>query len=153
MNSIRSIFVLLVLAVTGVAMAQNEPPSIKVTMPKSAKAGAKVQAIVEIRFSEGLHGYQNPPTVDWQIPIKLSSPKDVKVLKIEYPKGVPMKMAGDEKPSAVYEGTIKIPVWIIAPKKVGKNSIKFTLNYQQCNEETCFPPSSIEATGIFTVTK
>jgi DsbC/DsbD-like thiol-disulfide interchange protein len=150
---IKHLLILAVFCLAAFGFAQNEAPSMKVTFPKAVKAGSKVKAMVEISFVEGLHGYQNPPSTEWQIPVKLSVQKTIKVLKVEYPKGVPMKMAGDEKPSAVYEGTIKVPVWIIAPKTVGKNTIKFILNYQQCNEETCFPPSSIEAVGSVLVTK
>jgi DsbC/DsbD-like thiol-disulfide interchange protein len=130
------------------------PPTLKLVFPKTAKAGTVVKGTIEVTFADGLHGYQNPPTEDYQIPVKLSIDTKGFVLgKPAYPKGVLRTMGGDTKPSAVYEGTIRIPVTVTLPKKPGSAAVKFTLNYQECNEQSCYPPATVSDTVKLTITK
>jgi DsbC/DsbD-like thiol-disulfide interchange protein len=133
---------------------ENTAPTIKVTLPKQAKPGAKVMGTLEITFSEGLHGYQNPPTDEFQIPVKVSiDTKGFVLAKAIYPKGVLKTMGGDTKPAAVYEGMIRIPVVVTMPAKPGTADLKFTVKYQQCNEQSCYPPDSISSSVKILVKK
>lgn len=145
---IRSFLAALMVFACAFAYSQsNEAPTVKVTLPKNAKPGATVKGTVTITFADGLHGYQNPPTDDYQIPVKVSiDTKGFVLKKAEYPKGTMRVSGGDTKPSGLYEGTIKIPVTIVVPKKAGDSEIKVTVNYQQCNEQSCFPPDHVTST-------
>ncbi|MEZ0324661.1 MAG: protein-disulfide reductase DsbD domain-containing protein, partial [Fimbriimonas sp.] len=52
----------------------------------------------------------------------------------------------------VYQGRVEIPVEIKVPAKAGKQTIKLAVNYQQCNESSCFPPGKIALISKLTVT-
>jgi DsbC/DsbD-like thiol-disulfide interchange protein len=137
------------------AFAQdNTPPTVKVVLPKSAKPGEKIKATVEVTFAEGLHGYQNPASGEYQIPVALTlDTKGVKLDPIKYPKGKMLSIGGDPTPAAVYEGLIKIPVVLTMPKKPGSTELKFTFSYQQCNDNSCFPPAKVSAVGKILIKK
>jgi DsbC/DsbD-like thiol-disulfide interchange protein len=137
-----------------IAFAQDVVPKAELKLDKvTAIAGSTVKGHITLTFSEGLHGYQNPPTVDYQIPVKVSAPKGTTLSKVSYPKGVDFLMAGETSPSKVYEGRLEIPVEIKVGKKPGKTTIKLTIDYQQCNMSSCFPPSKLEVRAPLTITK
>lgn len=137
-------------------VAQNTPPTVKVIAPKAVKVGVKTVVTLELAFEPGLHGYANPPSEDYQIPVKVSLgpkvSKTVKIVKIGYPKGTLASMAGEAKPSRVYEGVVKIPVTILVAKS-GKYELPVVVSYQQCNDENCFPPAKVQGMTHLVVVK
>lgn len=152
---IRPILAALFVFFVTFALAQdNMAPTVKVILPKTAKPGEKIKATVEVTFGDGLHGYQNPPSGEYQIPVKLTlETKGLKLDPIKYPKGEMLSIGGDPTPAAVYEGKIKIPVVITLPKKAGVTELKFTFSYQQCNDSSCFPPAKVSAIGKLLIKK
>ncbi|HWA83271.1 MAG TPA: protein-disulfide reductase DsbD domain-containing protein [Fimbriimonadaceae bacterium] len=145
---IRSLLSALFVFAVCLAVAQtNTAPTVKVVLPKTAKPGATVSGTIELSFADGLHGYQNPPTDEYQIPVKVSvDTKGFTLKKVTYPKGVMKSIGGDPKPCGVYEGTVKIPIVVTIPAKAGAAEVKFVVSYQQCNDASCFPPAKV--TGI-----
>ena len=134
------------------AFGQGEPPSLTVNLPANAKAGATVKATLTLTFADGLHGYQNPPSDPDLIPVAVSvNTKGVKLKNIAYPAGKAESVGGDPKPVKVYEGTIKIPVVVVLPKTKGNLKIRFDAHYQECNDQSCFPPSDVFATATVKV--
>lgn len=137
-------------------VVENTPPTVKVVAPKTIKAGAKAVVTLELAFEPGLHGYANPPSEDYQIPVKVSLgpkvAKSIKIVKVAYPKGTLASMAGEAKPSRVYEGVVKIPVTILVSKS-GKYEAPIVVSYQQCNDENCFPPAKVEGIAHLVVLK
>lgn len=124
------------------ALAQDVAPTIAFSLENSsAKPGAKVKGKVTVTFQPGLHAYQNPPTESWMIPLSVSG-RGVKVLSVDYPKGVKRAVGGAPDLAATYEGPVQIPVTIEAPSKAGEQTIELKVEYQQCDEENCFPPQS-----------
>lgn len=123
------------------APALQEPSVTFKLVPNVAAPGAKVTGQVVVKFAEGMHGYQNPPTKDYMIPVTVASATTGVVVKPSYPAGVTRTLMGEE--AAVYEGAVTIPVAITAPKKPGKVNVKVKVGYQQCNETSCFPPQSV----------
>lgn len=152
---IRSLLAtLLALTVCLAAAQSNASPTVKVTLPKSAKPGATVAGTIELTFADGLHGYQNPPTDQYQIPVKVAlDTKGFTLKKVSYPKGVMKSIGGDPKPCGVYEGTVKIPVVITLPAKGGNVEVKFKVSYQQCNDQSCFPPASVSGAAKLQIKK
>jgi len=141
----RGFLLSLLVLVSSVAFGQSADPVAKLKMPKGQLvAGKTIKATLTLTFAEGLHAYQNPPSSEFQIPLKITASKGSVIGKVYYPKGIPMTMGGDPTPAMVYEGTIEIPVEIKLGKKAGKSVVKLTIDYQQCNESTCFPPASLE---------
>lgn len=148
LTAILALFVSLALA------QENTPPTVKVVLPKQAKPGAKVQGTVEVTFSDGLHGYQNPPTDSYQIPVKVTvDTKGFVLAKLVYPKGIMKAIGGDTKASAVYEGTVKIPITVTVPAKAGASEVKVTVSYQQCNDQACFPPDKVTSAAKILIKK
>lgn len=139
------------LTLFSVGFAQ-EPVVVRLELPKSVKPGAVVKGKAMVRFGEGWHGYQNPPSDPYQNPVTLKlDTKGLKLSKVTYPKGVMMDFGGT--PTAVYEGEITILFEMVAPKKVGDTPLTFSVNYQQCNESTCLPPSSAQIKVTLAVKK
>lgn len=126
--------------------------SVKVDKP-SVSAGATFTAHVSVTFPDGYHAYQNPPTESFEIPVKveLAGGSKFKLVKVQYPKGTPMKVAGDDKPSNVYTDTISIPVTLKSPAKAGAASFGLKVSYQQCNDQACLPPDTLDLTAKVTV--
>lgn len=132
---------------TTAVQGPDEAPSASLKFAKAnVKAGEKVKATLSITFADGLHGYQNPPAQDYQIPVKVSvTEKGFTLVKVTYPKGTDFTMQGEEHPAKVYEGTIQIPLELKAAAKAGSYNVNVKVDYQQCNESSCFPPSSVVA--------
>ena len=127
-------------------LLQAEKPSatVKLDAP-SVAVGKPLKGVLTLTLPDGLHGYQNPPAGEYEIPIKLSvADAGIKLTKTEYPKGESLTVGGGDKPTLVYEGTIKIPFTLLAAKP-GAKGVTLKVDYQLCNANSCFPPSSITA--------
>jgi len=123
----------------------NVPPVASVKLVTShVAAGKPFTANLVVKFADGLHGYQNPPSDQFEIPVKISLKSgDAKLVKVAYPKGTDMTMSGDTKPTKVYSGTVVFPLSFKAGKKLGP--LVVSVNYQQCTDANCFPPSEVDA--------
>jgi DsbC/DsbD-like thiol-disulfide interchange protein len=148
---LRSLFLVPLVMLAAVSMAQEPSPKAELILPATVKAGQTVKAKVKLIIPPGLHAYQNPPTKDYMIPIEISSPDKATKLKVAYPPGALKNFAGDE--AAVYEGVVEIPVEFVAPKKIGVFNIKLNVGYQQCDDKQCYPPGELKVTGKVQVKK
>lgn len=146
----KKIFLSTIFAVGAMAFAQdNTPPTIKLVLPKSAKAGSVVKGTVKVKFAPGLHGYQNPPTRSYLVPVSVKSDtKGVSLEKARYPKGIMKESLGDTL--AVYEGEVSIPVELKITSK-GQVKVVLDINYQQCNDNACFNPTSAKVSQTIAV--
>lgn len=151
----RALMMLPLLAAAAAVMAQGEPPKATLTFDKtSAAAGSVVKGTLTLTFAEGLHGYQNPPSDEFQIPVVVKVVENgFKLVKAYYPKGTDFTMAGEPKPAKVYQGTIKIPIEVQASTKPANYNVNVAINYQECNESSCFPPGTVTAKATLAVTK
>ncbi len=133
----------------------NTPPTVSVKVDKPIIAAAKpFKAVVSVTFADGLHGYQNPASSQNFIPVAVTAgDKTFTVVSVSYPKGTPTTVAGEDKPVSIYAGTVKIVVTLKAPAKLGKTTLKLAFYYQQCNESSCFPPSTVSVAAPVTVAK
>jgi len=136
------------------AVAQSTPPTATLKFDKpTAAAGAVVKGTLTITFADGLHGYQNPPTDEYQIPLTVKViEKGFKLIKVSYPKGEDYT-GSDAKTIKVYKGTISVPVEIKAGAKPATYDVNVEVNYQQCNDNACFPPGQVVAKGRLVVAK
>jgi DsbC/DsbD-like thiol-disulfide interchange protein len=131
----------------------NTPPEVTVSFksPK-AKVGSVVPGVITITFAEGLHGYQNPPTDEFQIPVKVSvTEAGFKLAGATYPKGVGYTPVGETKPIKIYRGTIQIPFKLRVASKAANYDVNFKVDYQLCSDKACFPPASLIAKGKLSV--
>lgn len=134
----------------GLGLQDNAPKIMLVVKTAKIAPGKIGKGVVTIQFADGWHGYQNPPTKDYQLPVTLKADKAL-MLKVAYPLGVAKMSMGEE--TALYEGKVEFPFTFKAPMKLGKHTIKLTVSYQQCDENSCLPPSTVELKGIYTVAK
>jgi uncharacterized protein len=148
----RTLLLLFTFLLSLSAFAQEEKPRAELRLEKpSVRAGETVRGVVVVTFAPGLHGYQNPPSLDYQIPVKVEAEKGTTLLKAKYPTGIPFRMQGETEDSLVYEGTIEIPIEIKAPANGGKAKVELVVRYQQCDDSSCFPPGTLRITGELTV--
>lgn len=131
----------------------NTPPQVRILIPdEPIYPGAPVKASVEVTFADGLHGYQNPPSQDYQIPVTVSGGSDApKVRKVWYPSGSLSSVGGETEASFVYNGTVTFPALVHAPHTAGKHEVAIRVRYQQCTDQVCFGPASVTAKATITV--
>ncbi|MCH8978267.1 MAG: hypothetical protein IH945_03375 [Armatimonadetes bacterium] len=123
----------------------NVPPAVSIEIGnETVPAGSETTVYVLAEFAPGLHAYQNPPTKDYMIPVTVTGAEGTEVLNVEYPTGTVEFVAGEQ--SAVYMGSVRIPVTVRAASETGPQSITLELNYQQCTEQACFAPDTVQAT-------
>ncbi len=135
------------------ASLQNEAPKATLAIePGTVVAGSLVKAVVTLTFAPGLHGYQNPPSEDYMIPIAIKGVEGGSQLSVRYPKGEPATVGGEASPVMTYAGRIEIPVLVRVPSQTGDQTVKVSIGYQLCNEQACFPPGTVVATSRFNVT-
>jgi len=141
------------LLMAGIAL-QLPRATVTVTLDKpSVSASATLTGHISVTFPDGYHAYQNPPSDQFEIPVKvdLAGGSKFKLVKVKYPKGVPMQVPGADKPSNVYTATISIPITLKAPPKAGAATVGLKLSYQQCNDQACLPPDTLDLSAKVTV--
>lgn len=145
----------LILVLGSNAVSQDlpaNPAKVELKLPvKTGAPGAVLKGKLLVTFSPGWHGYQNPPTHDFEIPLKVETKTKGVVLKVQYPKGTMKEFMGEK--TAMYEGTVELPFTLVLPKTLGTVSVKFDVNYQQCDTQSCLPPESVSVTEKITVKK
>ena len=108
--------------------------------------GGTVRAAVEIVIAPGFHVNANPPTYDWLIPISVSleGPDGVELVDSYYPEAEHKKFPYDEKPFAVYEGSVVVglELTVSAHAPLGEQNLQLKLDYQACNDEACYAPTA-----------
>ncbi|MBI3721177.1 MAG: thioredoxin family protein [Fimbriimonas ginsengisoli] len=115
------------------------------------KPRAVATGVAKITFAPGLHGYQNPPSESYLIPVGLKIDPPFTLAGVKYPAGVDATVGGADKPVKTYSGTIAIPFSFRAPQSGGKQPLRLRVTYQQCDETTCYPPSEVSAVTIVEV--
>jgi DsbC/DsbD-like thiol-disulfide interchange protein len=118
----------------------------------SVAAGGLIDGTITLTFASGLHGYQNPPDNQYEIPVEVKiSEVGFSLVKAAYPKGTDFSMAGETKPTKVYQGRITIPIKVRAAKKPANYNVNLRIEYQECNAISCFPPSALIVKAPLTV--
>ena len=155
--------VLLSTILTHPALAQDEaigPPPAATLMkihvaPVALTAGGHAKAIVKLELVAGWHVYANPPSGEYNIPVKisLSGSRGVTVGAPGYPAGSDLKLPTDEKPVRVYDGAFEIPLPLdaAAAAENGVHKLMGKLMFQACNDRICLPPVTVPFTVELTV--
>lgn len=134
------------------ALAQQPKPTVSLAWSSTTVAkGGELKGTLTVKVPESHHLYQNPPSKDYQIPIKITSAdSNVKLVKVSYPKG---KDYTDSTGASykVYNGTVKIPVTVKMPDAAGKKTVKLKFAYQMCNDTSCYPPANLIASKAVTI--
>jgi thiol:disulfide interchange protein DsbD len=108
--------------------------------------GGSAEARLDVRLSPGFHVNSNKPADEYLIPLALSwTPGSLKAVEVVYPKPEARSYAFSQKPLSVYTGNFAIITKFHADLKapLGPGALAGKLSYQACNENTCFPPKTV----------
>lgn len=101
---------------------------------------------IELRFHviPGFHINSHTPHDETLIPtsLKLSPSTRLRVVKDEYPAGVPLHLnIGEGATLSTYSGEFRVRVQVISDK--GDANLAGTLHYQACDAASCYPPRDL----------
>lgn len=137
-------------AAAGICSGQTVPRLLQVKPVLASDAAhpeTVVKAAVVATVKPGFHINDHKPSLEYLIPTELTVDplKQIAVVKTIYPKGQLKKFKFADSPLSVYEGTFLVGVLLkVAPSTPpGNYSLHGHLKYQACNEEACFPPTSV----------
>ena len=106
-------------------------------------------ANVELVISPGYHINANPATFPYLIATEVQPGKVDGVTvgdKLTYPQPKMESFSFAEKPLAVYEGSVTIPIPLTAAAGAkGQRTIPFKIRVQACDTEKCYPPAILDA--------
>ena len=141
---------LLVLLSAGLTFAAGPPQVVSARMLLATDAvhqGQTAKAGVLAQIKPGYHINDHKPSLDYLIPTRVvfdASPA-LKVEKVVYPHGRPMKFEFVDSPISVYEGELRLGslVKVEGSAKPGSYSLRGKFMYQACNDHACLPPTSV----------
>jgi len=148
-----SIVLLIVVAFAGAAAAQIRGVAAEVSPLVGADgvhAGSSVRAAVQVKLPEGFHVQSNKPRDPSLIPTRLTfdAVPAVAVTEVVFPPPVDQHVLGYDQPLAVFEREFAIGAQFAVAKDAspGDVPVRAHLRYQACNENTCFPPKTVDVT-------
>ena len=104
----------------GIAQAQEPPAATSLVKaeaaPVSVRAGESATVTVRVTIAAGWHVYSNPPSLEYNIPTKVSLGGEPGLTpgKTGYPAGRSVKLASEEAAMSVYDGAIEVTVPLAA---------------------------------------
>lgn len=120
--------------------------------PVTVAPGATATVVLKINIDKDYH-LQGNNAKDPYVPttVTLTAPTGVTIGKIVYPPSIRKQFSGETLP--IYEGaaTIKITMTVGAKVKPGTINIPVAINYQGCNNTSCYPPTKMTAAVTITV--
>lgn len=123
---------------------------VRASAPEVAiRAGGTAEATVRLDIADGFHINANPATHSFLIATKLEVTPGEGITSgaPTYPAPLMKKFAFDATPLAVYEGEtpINLPLSADASAKKGARMVRAKIRVQPCNDDSCFPPRTLEA--------
>ena len=116
--------------------------------PLTMRAGGAAEAEVRLQIADGYHVNANPASFPYlkATEVELVPAAGVTAGKPVYPPPVTRKFHFAPQPLAVYEGeaTIRLPLKARADAPKGAQNLRARVHVQACDEEKCFPPTTIE---------
>lgn len=108
--------------------------------------GGRLELVVTLNVKEGWHINANPASLEHLVPTTLSvySEHLLETIKVTYPSGKIVRFPFADRPLAVYEGHVTIPV-ILEIDRLPRGDVRLdlVLDFQACDATRCLPPSSI----------
>ena len=154
-------FLLLIALALGACKSRtNSPSSSQPTSPTQISSSKDVVQVfghliptsptpgsIELNISPGFHINANPATFPYLIATEVQPGKldGVTVGKIEYPPGVLKKFQFADQPLSVYEGRVMIPIPFKVAQPSTRGVLPLKVRVQACDEEKCFPPTTLDA--------
>ena len=157
-------FVKLLLILIALSLVSIAPSSAQIASPHFVSAHASAPGavdvnkpftvIVVITIEKPYHIQGHPSEKDFiETQLTLKQVNGIHLEKIIYPKPSMISFSGERIP--VYEGKITIKA-VVKASKPGLAQLPFSLKYQGCDNQICFPPSSLtimDRTSVKPLTK
>ncbi len=113
----------------------------------AVRPGETFKAAIILKVQPGYHINDNAPLDEFLIPTELSfgEGQDFEVVEISYPRGRRARFAYSEAELVVYEGEAVLGALVKAKSGLaaGTRTLKASLSYQACNNESCQPPKAL----------
>lgn len=119
-----------------------------------AKRGTSADAKIEVSVQPGFHVNSNTPSDAYLIPLKLTwTPGTLQPGDVVFPKPQMEKYEFSDKPLSVFTGNFDLTAKFKVPADAsqGPGIMLGKLRYQACNNNSCFPPKTIEVRLSFNV--
>ncbi len=151
------LFLVLALLFSPAVMAQAEGKiALKVFLSyASVTPGGTMHIAARVTSAEKFHINSNKPYEDFLIPTELSGKgtNGLQLTGIVYPPSKDYRFGFSDNPVAVYEGTVYIFGKVQIPQNFapGKHPLKVMLDFQACNDVTCFAPDQLTEEVIISV--
>lgn len=145
MKHTLAIVLLFTIAVAQAPLAKKTWITLAPVAPVNVSPGKATNAEVKFTITKGYHVNSNKPTAEFLIPTTLSlkPSNELSMGKVAYPPGHDFALSFDPKQKLnVYTGDVALNVPIIAGKTAKRGTYKLAgeLEYQACNDYSCFPP-------------
>jgi hypothetical protein len=130
---------------------------ITVTPVSTVVIGASKSADVKLHFrvNDGFHINSHLPKNEALIPtsLRIVSAESLNVGNVKYPLGTSLSLPFDpDSKLDVYSGDVVLQIPITAKNaKPGDYVVKAEIQYQACNDRSCFPPRTLAVEWIVTV--
>jgi hypothetical protein len=144
------------LLLMGAAGAQPSGPKFlkaAASAPKSVQAGKPFVVSVSVTVDSPYHVQANPSKEGYiATELDMGSVKGLKLEKVVYPKGTEAVISGDRLP--VYKGKVTIRAEVSTERGAapGKVALPLTLKFQGCDDQKCFPPTTISIKSAVVLT-
>ncbi len=119
------------------------------------KAGASGAAQVRLQIAAGYHINANPATFSYlkATTLEVTPSAGLTAGKPTYPPPLMKKFPFAPQPLAVYEheATISLPLRVGASVTKGTQNLRARVQVQACDEEKCFPPTTVETDMPITI--
>ena len=115
------------------------------TSPVALRPSESIDAEIKLSISPGFHVNANPATFPYLIATEVLPEKadGITAGKPIYPAAVSQEFKFAEQPLAVYQGEVVIKIPLRATTGSGERSLPIKLRVQACDEEKCYPPSTV----------
>ncbi|MGI9105818.1 MAG: protein-disulfide reductase DsbD domain-containing protein [Pyrinomonadaceae bacterium] len=112
-----------------------------------AQRGRIVQVAIVLDIPNGFHVNANK-TAKFSIPttVKIDAPTGLKISPVAYPRAVVRRLGFSKDALPLYEGRAVMRFNVTVPPnfETGLTELRAKVNYQSCNNEVCFPPTTRE---------
>lgn len=137
-------------------LVREEKAAVRLVAGATAyEPGERVELAAVVTIEDGWHVNSHTPSYDYLIPteLQLTLPEGSSEPEVVYPQQKMLKFAFTEEPIAVYDGKLVIRASFELPKSLaaGKLTIDGGLRYQACDDNSCLPPVTTEASFELTI--
>jgi len=112
-----------------------------------AKRGTSAEVKIAVSIQPGFHVNSNTPSDAYLIPLKLTwTPGGLESGEVVFPKPQMEKYEFSDKPLSVFTGEFSLTAKFKVPAgaEQGPGIMLGKLRYQACNNNSCFPPKTVE---------